>query len=301
MPGQCHIELGVIQRKKGNTALRRLAYQMNTYFNDGISHGDYGRFSGDHLAGAILLPRGSSAEFKDECNFVCAVGFREARVDGQQGRTIDFSLPRELPKDLLLPAAAFALAPFVDRGMATRIDIECPRASDNGWNPHGHAYLSQRYLEATGFGNKGREWNALFLRNLGRYVRAVIAGRVTLACALLGVAAHMDPRRNEVRGLQPPEARIVEHHWRMRERGVDVASIEELKAARLEKRCPAWTRPDERKPTKGRREPSSGTLSTAAFRPPLKNASSASISWCRWRWMLRPRRADRAQPERKSC
>jgi hypothetical protein len=236
MPGQCHIEQGVIQRTKRNTALHRLAYQMNTYFNDGISHGDYGRFAGDHLGGVILLPPGSSAEFADECNFVYAVGFGEERADAQEGRTIDFSLPRELPHDLLLSVAAFALAPFVYRGMATRIDIECPRASDNGWNPHGHAYLSQRYLEATGFGNKGREWNALFLRNLGRYVRAVIAARVTLACALLGVAAYMDPRRNEVRGLQPPEARIPEHLWRMRERGIVVAPIEELKAARLEKK-----------------------------------------------------------------
>jgi hypothetical protein len=237
MPGQCHIEQGVVQRTKRNTALRRLAYQMNTYFNDGISHGDYSRFAGDHLGGVILLPPGSSAEFADECNFVYAVGFSEVRADAQEGRTIDFSLPRELPSELLLPVAAFAMAPFAAQGMALRIDIECPLASDQFGNPHGHVFLSQRYLEANGFGNKGREWNAVFLRNMGRYVRAVIAARVTLGCALLGVSAYMDPRSNKVRGLQQPEERIPRALWRMHERGINVAPIEKLRAARLKKKA----------------------------------------------------------------
>jgi hypothetical protein len=236
MPGHCHIEQGVVQQSKGGSALHRLAYQMCTYFNDGVRHGDYGRFAGDHLGGVILLPPGASAQFADECNFVMAAGFREVRVDAQAGRTIDFSLPRELPNQLLLPVAAFAMAPFVAQGMAVRIDIECPLASDKDGNPHGHAYLAQRYLEAIGFGKKGREWNAQFLRNLGRYVRAVIAARVTLACALLGVAAYMDPRPNEVRGLHPPEERIPAQLWRMHERAIYVAPIEKLKAARQERK-----------------------------------------------------------------
>jgi hypothetical protein len=237
MPGHCHIEQGVVQLSKGGSALHRLAYQTCTYFNDGIRHGDYSRFAGDHLGGVILLPPGASPEFADECSFVMAVGFREVRRDAQAGRTIDFSLPRALSNELLLPVAAFALAPFVYRGMATRIDIECPPASDNDRNPHGHAYLAQRYLDASGFGNKARAWNALFLRNLGRYVRAVIAARVTLACALLGVAAYMDPRRNEVRGLPLPEERIPAPLWRMHERAIYVAPIEKLKGARQQRKA----------------------------------------------------------------
>jgi hypothetical protein len=236
MPGHCHIEQSVVQRSKGSSALHRLAYQMCTYFNDGVSHGDYGRFAGDHLGGVILLPPGSSAEFAEEYNFVRAVAFREVRADAQEGRTIDFSLPRELPSELLLPVAAFAMAPFAAQGMALRIDIECPLATDQFGNPHGHVFLSQRYLEANGFGKKGREWNAVFLHNLGRYVRAVIAARVTLGSALLGVSAYMDPRPNKVRGLQQPEERIPAPLWRMHERGIDVAPIEKLKAARLEKK-----------------------------------------------------------------
>jgi hypothetical protein len=155
-----------------------------------------------------FVAAGASAEFADDCTFVVATGFRETRADAQAGRTVDFSLPRELPNELLLPVAAYAMAAFVEQGMAVRIDIECPPASDNAPNPHAHCYVAQRVLGPDGFGRKGREWNEQFLRNMGRHVRAVIAERVTRACAMLGVAAYVDPRTNEERGLPQPEERI---------------------------------------------------------------------------------------------
>lgn len=67
-------------------------------------------------------------------------------------------------------------------------------------------------------------------------MRALIAGRVTLGCALLGVAAFMEPRSNEVRGLPEPEERIPTQLWRMHDRGIHVAPIEKLKLARQEKK-----------------------------------------------------------------
>jgi len=236
MTGHCHIKLGVIQHSKGNSAFGRLAYQGCGYFNDGKRGRDYSRFAGDHLGWAILLPPGAPAEFADECTFVMEVGFREVRANAQAGRTIDFSLPRALPDEFLLPVAAFAMADFVTQGMAVRIDIECPPASYDDRNPHCHAYLAQRHLDADGLGKKGREWNQQFLRNGSRHVRAVVAARVTLACALLGVAAYMDPRPNEARGLGPAEERIPAPIWRMHDRRAYVAPIEDLKAKRREKK-----------------------------------------------------------------
>jgi hypothetical protein len=233
--GSDHINFGVLQRSQKQSALGRLAYQTSTYFNDGKRCGDYARYAGEHRGGVILLPPGSSAEFADDLNFVRAFCFREVRVDAQEGRTIDFGLPRELPDHLLLPVAAFAMADFVRLGMAVRVDVECPLASDKGLNPHGHVYVAQRRLESDGQGEKAPEWNALFLRNLGRYARAVISERVTRACAMLGVAAHMDPRRNSERGLPEPEPRIPTKLWRKHERGIYVAEIEELLAARQAK------------------------------------------------------------------
>ena len=232
-----HMQLGVVQQSKGCTALGRLAYQANTAFNDGSRREDYTRFRHQHLGGLVMLPEGAPAEFADECSFVMAVAFREKRVDAQAGRTLDFSLPRIIPEGLLLPMAAFVVAPFVKLGMAIRLDVECPAASDGGTNPHAHGFLSQRSLEDHGFGNKYRPWNKLFLRNLGRHVRALIAGQITLASALVGVGAYMDPRRNEAAGLPKAEERVPDQHWRQREREIPVASIEKLKAARQEKKA----------------------------------------------------------------
>jgi hypothetical protein len=231
-----HINQKVLQRRRGGSALQRLAYQSCTYYNNGRSHADYSKFAGDHRGGVILLPQGAREEFADECNFVMAVAFRETRVDAQEGRTVDFSLPRELPATLLLPVAAFVMAAFVRQGMAVRVDVECPQASDNGLNPHAHGYLAMRVLEPDGFGLKEREWNHQFLRDSGRYFRAVIAARVTLACALVGVAAHMDPRSNKERRLPEPEQRYPDALWRMHDRLGHVAPIENLKLERERKR-----------------------------------------------------------------
>jgi len=213
----------------------RLGYQMCTYAADEHSHADYSRFTGDHRGGVILLPKGANAEFADDCNFIMATCFREERKDAQEGRVIDFSLPREVPNHLLLLVAAFVMVHFVEQGMAVRIDIECPPASDDGLNPHAHCYLSQRVLEEDGFGRKGREWNAQFRSNEGRDYRAVIAARLTMACALLGIAALVDPRTNEERGLAEPEERFSEKLWRKANR-LYVAPIEELKAKRQERK-----------------------------------------------------------------
>jgi hypothetical protein len=192
-----------------------------------------------------MLPDGAPAEFADMDNFLMAAAFREVRVDAQGGRTIDFALPRELPRDLLRPVAAFAMADFAAQGMAIRLDIECPLASDEDYNPHCHAWLSQRVLERDGFGRKRPEWNRQFLRNLARYPRALIAGRITRACAMLGVAAYVDSRRNDERGLPQPEERIPAKFWRMHDRGVCVPGIEKLKAVRqANKAAKVARRPD---------------------------------------------------------
>jgi hypothetical protein len=235
MPGHCHINSDVLQRSHGQSAIMQLGYQMCTYAADDRSHADYSRFAGDHRGGVILLPKGANAEFADDLSFIMATCFREKRKDAQEGRVVNFALPREVPPHLLLLVAAFVMAHFVQRGMAVRIDIECPPASDAGLNPHAHCYLSQRVLEEDGFGQKGRPWNAEFRSNQGRDYRAIIAARLTVACALLGIAAFVDPRCNEEKGYSEPEERFLTSHFRMAER-CHVARIEELKAKRRERK-----------------------------------------------------------------
>lgn len=91
----------------------------------------------------MLLPADAPAEFGEWENFLNAAAFRETRRNAQEGRIVDFALPRGVPRELLLPLAAFALLPFVDRGMAVRVDVESVCASDGENNQHAHAWLSR--------------------------------------------------------------------------------------------------------------------------------------------------------------
>ena len=230
-----HIHNKVIQRSKGHSALERLAYQSCDFFDDGFRKADYSQFAEAHRGDVILLPGGAPSRFAEMEHFLMAIIGRESRADGQEGRAIDFAIPRAVPDNLLLAVAAFVVAPFVQMGMAVRVDVECPPASDGGLNPHAHCYLAQRVLEPDGFGNKQREWNRIFRRDGGRYFRALIAGRLTLACSMLGLGAHVDPRRNDETGRGGPEERLSGVLWRIHDEGGHVEAIENLKRRRRSK------------------------------------------------------------------
>jgi hypothetical protein len=268
--GFCYIHTGVIQRAKGYTALARLAYQTCGSVNDGFRRVSYRAYAAHHLGGLVLLPRHAPAELADLLEFVAAVGLRENRRDAQEGRIVDFAIPRQVPPELLLAVAAFVLLPFVELGMSIRIDVECPPASDGEPNPHAHAYLAMREVDRDGFGAKERSWNQLFWRDGGRHVRSIIAARLTLACAILCIDAHVDPRHNEAKGADTPELRLPGVLFRMYEAGRSVHQIENLKAQRHDKK----TQPTQRhapKVTPGlmitnAAASKNGTTKVAAFR-----------------------------------
>jgi len=171
VPGHCHIHSDVLQRRHGQSAILQLGYQMCTYAADDRSHVDYSLFAGHHLGGVVLLPKGANAEFADDLNFVRAVCFRENRKDAQEGRTITFSLPREIPDHLLLSVAAYVMAHFVKQGMAVRLDVECPLASDGERHSHAHCYLAQRVWRKMDLAEKPESGT----RNFGR-TRAATTG-----------------------------------------------------------------------------------------------------------------------------
>lgn len=231
----CSIHTRVIQTSKGDTAAVRFAYQTCSTADHLFGHVDYRCYAPYHVGGSVLLPMGAPEELAEWKIFSKAVISRETRRNAQEGRVLDFALPRGVPRELLLPLAAFALLPFVELGMALRLDIECVDASDGEPNPHAHAWLSQRELKQGGFGLKVRAWNALFRRDGCRYIRALVAARLTLGCAILGVEAYVDPRRNDVRGAGAPELRLMRVLWRMYNEGRHVEAIEQLKASRQPK------------------------------------------------------------------
>jgi hypothetical protein len=226
------IHFSPIQRSKGNSMRARVAYQSSTAVNDGVRRADYSRYAEHHVGGVILLPAGASPAFAYIEKFVAAITSRETRWDAQEGMAVDFAIPRQVPDHLLLAVAAFALLPFVERGMALRVDVECPLASDGLRNPHAHACLALRFLEAQGFGPKAREWIYLFWLDKLSHVRSIVAARITLACAIFGIDAFVDPRRNEERGAGTPEPRLPPKLVRMHNSGKTVERVNALHEGR---------------------------------------------------------------------
>ena len=152
----CSIHTRVLQTSKGYTAAARFAYQTCSTADDRFGHVDYRRYAPCRVGGGVLLPMGAPADLAEWANFSKAVVSRETRRNAQEGRILDFALPRGVARELLLPLAAFALVPFIELGMAVRLDVECTDASDGKPNPHAHAWLAQRELKQGGFGLKVR-------------------------------------------------------------------------------------------------------------------------------------------------
>jgi hypothetical protein len=234
-PIHCH--LGVIQRSRRQTAGRRIAYQSCSIHVDdvwGIS--DYSSRRREHAGHIILLAADVPVYLLEPVAFHAAITERGPRIDSQEGFTIDFALPREVPASQRLLLAAFALKPLVDVGMAGRVDVHVARASDGKPQPHAHAILSQSVLSEHGFGRRHPGWTELMRRDSGRYVRAVIAGRLTLGCQMLGLDVRLDPRSAATRGDFDPEPRIPRSAWVAQRRGKAPSIVTLLNQTRVSRR-----------------------------------------------------------------
>lgn len=204
-----HIQFGVIQRSKGQSARARQAYQMCSASFDATGRKlDFRAYKTQHLATAILLPPRASPTLLETDAFIDAIEASETRVNSQECRTLDFDLPRGLELAQMLPVAAFVIAPLVATGMAAQIDVECPLGSDGGDHPHAHVMLAMRELTGDRFGKKVRAWNDEFQQLNGRQMRALIAGRLTLAAAYCGLNVVADPRTADAAGAPTPILRL---------------------------------------------------------------------------------------------
>jgi hypothetical protein len=228
-----HCHLGVVQRSRSGTVALRLRYQQNSPPRRVRLRGtpvDYSvaTFGG----GAVLLPVDAPEWMSDRAALAAAVSARETRRDAQEGYAIDFGLPRALHPADRKAVAAFVLSPFVANGMVAAFDTHVPMASDGVEQPHVHAWIAQREVSHAGFGAKRRDWVAQMRMDRGRDVRALIAGRLNLACACLGARAAVDPRSTIDTLGRAPEARVPRAGWRRWKAGEHDAEVGALLRAR---------------------------------------------------------------------
>lgn len=228
-----HVHLGVIQRSRRQTARARLAYQSCQKCRDQFgNHGDYRAAQEWHLGTVVLLPPGADPKLASPPKFLDAVVRAERRHDAQEGRTLDFTLPRAIPYGLEILVASWIVAPLVRAGMAMQLDVERPPALDGAPNPHVHVFIAQRELLWSGFGKKRREWNKAFRDDNGGAIRQLVLSRIDSACQILGVQEERRPT-DTANVENGPEPRIPRALWYSHTRR-DVDAIDALRERRRE-------------------------------------------------------------------
>lgn len=211
MPSFFRCRLGIIQRSRGGSAIRRSAYQTCHRMKDanGVVF-DYSknRDSHGHIQTIVIAPPGSPPWVQEPHTLWLKAVCAEHRRDAQEARTIELSLPRSLPQYLWEDCVRAVVAPFVAVGMVLQADIHAPPAADEDPNPHVHLAGTMRRIENDGFSShKARDWNALFLGQ-AKKIRTQIAEILNAFCAKHGVDYRADPRSNHKRGLPAPEVTL---------------------------------------------------------------------------------------------
>ncbi|SFU09627.1 MobA/MobL family protein [Mesorhizobium sp. YR577] len=204
------IQLGVVSRGDGHSAAKRSAYQScgKTVDHEGRAF-DFRRKAKEHVLTMMFAPESAPDWSRDPEELWQRAAAAEKRIDAQEARIVDFSMPRQVPETLWEACIRHVYAPLVERGMVFQIDIHDTLASDSGRNINIHGLASLRPLDGDDFSKrKDRTWNDLFRERSGRAVREMFAARLTAFCQENGIPYEGDARPNSERDLPEPEPQL---------------------------------------------------------------------------------------------
>jgi hypothetical protein len=204
------VQLGVVSRAEGHSAAKRAAYQScgAIVAHDGERF-DFSRKAAEHVATIILTPQGAPDWARSPESLWQRVAAAENRIDAQEARIVDFSMPRAVPADLWEGCVRHVYQPFIDMGMTMQIDIHDSPASDGYRNINVHGLATLRKIDGDGFAiRKNRAWNDAFRERSGRAVREQFAERLTSFCQTHGIDYRGDARPNSERDRPAPEPEL---------------------------------------------------------------------------------------------
>ncbi|KRB16389.1 hypothetical protein ASD99_08460 [Mesorhizobium sp. Root695] len=245
-------QLGIVSRAEGHSAAKRSAYQAcgKLVGHDGQAF-NFTRKASEHFQTIMLMPQGAPDWTREPQSLWQRAAAAEKRVDAQEARIVDFSMPRAVPTELWEGCVRYVYHPFVAKGMVLQVDIHDSPASDGGRNINVHGLGTLREIDGDGFSKrKNRSWNDLFRERGGRAVREQFAERLTGFCRDHGIDYDGDARPNGERDLpdaepdlpkwnfeafgrtgQMPEALAALQDHRARRREWETARAEEIAAA----------------------------------------------------------------------
>lgn len=210
MPDFFRVQFGIVSRSEGHCAAKRSAYQSCGVIvaHDGERF-DFSRKAAEHVATLMLTPQDAPDWTRSpESLWQCAAA-AEMRVDAQEARIVDFSMPRSVPTELWDACIRHVYEPFVGMGMVLQVDIHDSPASDGGRNVNIHGLATLREIDGDGFAvRKNRAWNDAFRERSGRVIREQFADRLTSFCQTHGIDYRGDARPNSERGHPAPEPEL---------------------------------------------------------------------------------------------
>ncbi len=234
------VQFGIVGRGDGHSAAKRSAYQScgRAVDHEGRAF-DFSRKRREHVRTIMLVPEGAPDWTHEPQSLWQRAAEAEKRIDAQEARIVDFSMPRQIPKALWEQCIRHVYAPFLERGMAFQIDIHDTPASDGGRNVNVHGLATLRPLDGEGFSKrKDRTWNDLFRERGGRNVREMFANRLTIFCQGRGIPYEGDARPNVDRELPDPEPQLpkwnFEAYARAQEMPEALAALHEHRRMRIE-------------------------------------------------------------------
>lgn len=210
MPDFFRVQLGIVSRAEGHSAAKRSAYQSCgiVIAHDGERF-DFRRKAAEHVRTIMLTPPNAPDWTRYPEVLWRLAGKAEKRIDAQEARIMDFSMPRAIPPVLWEACVRHVYEPFFRMGMVIQIDIHDSAASDGGRNINVHGLATLREIDGDGFAaRKNRTWNDVFRERNGRTVREQFAGRLTEFCRAHGVDYEGDARPNADRNLPGPEPEL---------------------------------------------------------------------------------------------
>lgn len=204
------VQLAVVSRSEGHSAAKRSAYQSCGRIVDHEGQAfDFSRKAAEHVRTIMLTPQGAPDWARQPESLWQRAAAAEKRVDAQEARIVDFSMPRAVSAELWEACVRHVYQPFIDMGMAMQIDIHDSPASDGGRNINVHGLASLREIDGDGFAKrKNRGWNDSLRERNGRVIREQFAARLTEFCRAHGIDYQGDARPNTERDLPDPEPEL---------------------------------------------------------------------------------------------
>lgn len=146
-----HLNIRIVQRSKGNSAVAGAAYQAGEklFSEYDQKHKDHRRKQHEVVYTEIMLPTNAPPEYADRATLWNSAEEVEKQWNSQLARRFVVALPREVPLEMCPQMMQeYCKEHFVSKGMCCDFAIHDP--DPPGHNPHCHIMLTMRAIDENG-------------------------------------------------------------------------------------------------------------------------------------------------------